>query len=167
MDALSLAYVSLGAGLVSALVGGVFLSFSDFIMRGLLMGEPRGGAEAMQMINITVLKSIFLTSFLALAPGSVVLAGLAWFMIAGVAKWWLIWAALIYVTSVLFVTIGANVPMNKRLAVLTPGDPQTDTYWRFYGARWTGWNHVRTIGSIMTSACFMMGAVSIFTSSSL
>ena len=56
----------LSIALVSAVVGGVFLSFSDFIMRGLALARPAGGIEAMQQINRTVLRSIFLTAFVLL-----------------------------------------------------------------------------------------------------
>lgn len=39
------------AVLAYALVGGVFLAFSDFIMRALSVTSGHGGAEAMQAIN--------------------------------------------------------------------------------------------------------------------
>ena len=52
-------YLSLFLAIWSAVIGGVFSAFSEFIMRGLLRGEPAGGIEAMQHINRTVLRSQF------------------------------------------------------------------------------------------------------------
>lgn len=50
-------YTCLGLGLGAALVGGVFQSFSDFVMRGLMLAEPAGGMESMQQLNRTVFRS--------------------------------------------------------------------------------------------------------------
>lgn len=55
-----------------ALVGGVFLAFSDFIMRSL--ARSAGGAGAMQTINREVFRWVFMTLFLGLAPISIGLA---------------------------------------------------------------------------------------------
>ena len=56
--------------LVMALVSGVFLGFSDFIMRSLRVSSPRAGIEAMQQINREVLSSAFVFSLLARRGGS-------------------------------------------------------------------------------------------------
>jgi len=42
--------------LAYALVGGVFLAFSDFIMRSLSLTSGVGGVEAMQVINREVFR---------------------------------------------------------------------------------------------------------------
>ena len=60
--------------LAYALLGGVFLAFSDFIMRALSVAEGGGGAAAMQAINREVFRFVFIPLFLAMAPISVVLA---------------------------------------------------------------------------------------------
>ena len=44
-------YACLGMALSSALVDDVFKSFSDFVMRGLLLAAAAGGIESMQHIN--------------------------------------------------------------------------------------------------------------------
>ncbi|MEL6956662.1 MAG: hypothetical protein AAFO88_08470, partial [Pseudomonadota bacterium] len=64
-------YLSLFLALWSAIVGGVFSAFSEFIMRGLLRAEPAGGIEAMQHINRTVLRTPFVAGILAIAPLSI------------------------------------------------------------------------------------------------
>jgi len=55
--------------LLSAIVGGVLQSFSDFVMRGLGRADGDAGMLAMQQINVTVLCSLFLTRFFLLLPG--------------------------------------------------------------------------------------------------
>lgn len=56
--------------LAYAFVGGVFLAFSDFIMRALAKTSGHGGVEAMQMINREVFRWVFMALFLSLVPVS-------------------------------------------------------------------------------------------------
>ncbi len=56
--------------LAYAFIGGVFLAFSDFIMRSLAMTGGHGGIEAMQVINREVFRWVFMALFLGLAPVS-------------------------------------------------------------------------------------------------
>ena len=60
------------SGLLMALVAGVFLAFSDFVMRSLSDASPRAGIEAMQIINRKVYSSVFLVWLLGLAPVSAI-----------------------------------------------------------------------------------------------
>ena len=53
-----------------ALVAGVFLSFSDFVMRSLDKTESSGGVAAMQHIN----REVFRTLFMVLLIGMTVLS---------------------------------------------------------------------------------------------
>ncbi len=153
-------YACLLLGLTSALVAGVFQSFSDFVMRGLLRTKPAAGVETMQHINRTVLGSVFLFIFLALAPISLGFAGYAWFQLDGYGRWLVLIAAGIYITAVFCITIFCNVPMNERLAGLSHTSDQAAVYWRIYGRVWTRFNHIRTMGSCIASACFLLAAIS-------
>lgn len=151
-------YACLGLGLACALVGGVFQSFSDFVMRGLNAAQPAGGIDVMQQINRTVFRSVFLVLMLGLAP---VLLGFA--IYAGVSlpasmRLWIIAGAVIYLASVFLVTMLGNVPMNNRLDGMAYGHADTVAYWRTYGEVWTNWNHFRTIGSIAAAVCCLMAA---------
>ncbi|MGC3940326.1 hypothetical protein ACOTTU_21185 [Roseobacter sp. EG26] len=56
--------------LAYAFIGGVFLAFSEFIMRSLAMTGGHGGIEAMQVINREVFPWVFMTLFLSLAAVS-------------------------------------------------------------------------------------------------
>ena len=50
--------------LAYAALAGVFLAFSDFIMRSLARTSGTGGIEAMQIINREVFRWVFMTLFL-------------------------------------------------------------------------------------------------------
>ena len=71
--------------LAYALVGGVFLAFSDFIMSALAMTSGHGGVEAMQVINREVFRWVFMALFLGLAVVSLVIAAYGAFALTGTA----------------------------------------------------------------------------------
>ncbi|MEM7606281.1 MAG: anthrone oxygenase family protein [Myxococcota bacterium] len=152
-------YACLALGLSSALVGGVFQSFSDFVMRGLLDAEPAGGMESMQQLNRTVYRSAFLAMFMALVPATLAMAIYAWLKLSGAAQGFIIAAAIIYVTSVFIVTAAGNVPMNDQLDALAPTSADGHAYWATYGRVWTRWNHVRTLGSVVVAGLFLLTSV--------
>ena len=152
-------FACLMAGLSSALVAGVFQSFSDFVMRGLLRAAPASGIESMQGLNRTVFRSLFLATFLALVPVSIGFAVFAGLNMQGISQNLIIAAAIIYVPSVFLVTIAGNVPMNERLDRMDHTSAEAAEYWITYGRIWTRWNTVRMIGSIATAWCYMFAAV--------
>lgn len=145
-------------GFVTALVAGVFQSFSDFVMAGLGRAAPAGGIESMQHINRTVFRSVFLASLLTLVPATIGFAVFALSFGEGPGRDLVVAAALIYVTGVFGVTMFGNVPMNKRLDIVDFRSSDAADYWRRYCRNWTRWNHVRTIGSAVTAALFMLAA---------
>ena len=156
-----LALLCLACGLSAALVAGVFQSFSDFTMRGLVMARPPGGAEAMRGLNVTVYRSAFLVMLLGLVPVSLAMAIAGLFAGGGLATNALVAAALIYIPFVLGVTMFRNVPMNRRLADLDTLSSEGMAYWATYGRDWTRWNHVRMAGSIATALCYLLAAMAL------
>jgi len=156
-----LLYACVIAALASGLVAGVFLTFSDFVMRSLIAAHPEGGIEAMQNINRKVYRSVFLVLFMATAPMSVALAVYASVALTGATAVWIVAGAATYVISVFLVTILCNVPMNRRLDQMDHAAAETAGYWRVYGSVWTRWNHVRTAGSLATSVCFLIAGVTL------
>jgi uncharacterized membrane protein len=60
-------YFCLFLALWSAVIGGVFSAFSEFVMAGLLLAAPAAGIEAMQHINRTVLRTPFVAGTLSMA----------------------------------------------------------------------------------------------------
>lgn len=145
--------------LASALVSGVFLAFSDFVMKSLGTLPAPAGIEAMQVINRDVYGSIFLTLLMGVAPLTIVLAALAWFRLDGAATALIVTASLVYVVGVMFVTIKFNVPMNQQLDVLDQQSAEAAAYWATYLSKWTGWNHWRTVASATSAVCLLAGCI--------
>lgn len=146
--------------LAYAFVGGVFLAFSDFIMRSLAMTGGHGGIEAMQVINREVFRWVFMTLFLGLAVVSLIIAAYGAFALTGPAGTLMSLAGLCYLVGCFGVTVFFNVPMNETLAGLEISDAQTRSYWsNTYVPRWTFWNSVRTTACAISAALQLFGLV--------
>jgi len=146
--------------LAYAFVGGVFLAFSDFIMRSLVLTGGHGGVEAMQVINREVFRWVFMALFLGMAAGSVAIAVYAWIAIDGTAGAMILAAALVYLVLCFGVTVIFNVPMNEALAGMETSSEAARDYWlQTYVPRWTLWNTVRTAASTVSAALLMTGLV--------
>ncbi len=148
-----------GTAVGMALVSGVFLAFSDFVMRSLRRASPTVGIEAMQLINREVYGSAFLVALLGLVPVSGVLAVYAVLRIEGLASGWFVAGAAIYGIGVVLVTMLGNVPMNRRLDLMAAEAVETRDYWQHYARRWTCLNHLRTLASALAAAAFVAGTV--------
>lgn len=151
--------VCLSLALIAALMAGVFQSFSDFVMRGLFSTPTDGGLVSMQRINVTVMRSWFLASFVVLVPVSIGLALYALTMTQGAAALAIVLAGVIYIAGCFGVTMLGNVPMNNRLAALTPGLASSDAYWQHYAQVWTRFNHARMAACIAVAGCYLYAAV--------
>ncbi len=142
--------LTLLAALGAGVVGGVFLVFSDFVMKSLGRIAPEAGVAAMQEINVVVLRSWFLRTFFATAMLSVALVAIA------LAQWqWpdsalLLLGGVLYLLGTFVVTIVCNVPRNNALA------RDGAKTWADYLVSWTRWNHVRTAASIAAAALFTL-----------
>jgi uncharacterized membrane protein len=144
--------------LAYALVGGVFLAFSDFIMRSLALTAGHGGVEAMQVINREVFRWVFMALFLGMAAVSVIVAGYGAFGLSGPAGTLIMLAGLIYLIGCFGVTVFFNVPMNEALAGMETSSGTTRDYWlQTYVPRWTFWNTVRTFASAASAALLLFG----------
>ncbi|MEM7329243.1 MAG: anthrone oxygenase family protein [Pseudomonadota bacterium] len=157
-------YFCLFLALWSAVIGGIFSAFSEFIMSGLLRTAPAGGIEAMQHINRTVIKTQFVAGILSIALFSILFAIYSSRVFEGAALAVLILAPIVYLPAVFFMTIFGNVPMNNKLDRLDHETPEAQAYWIKYGCDWTRLNHVRSIGSIMTAGLYIIAAITLITS---
>jgi uncharacterized membrane protein len=157
-------YFCLFLALWSAVIGGVFSAFSEFVMGGLLRTAPAGGIEAMQHINRTVIKTQFVAGIISIAPFSVLFAIYSWRVFEGAALTVLSLAPIVYLPTVFFMTIFGNVPMNNKLDQLDHKTPEAEAYWVKYGRDWTRLNHVRSIGSILTAGLYIIAAITLITS---
>ncbi|MCC0022561.1 MAG: DUF1772 domain-containing protein [Nitratireductor sp.] len=104
------------AVLAYALVAGVFLAFSDFIMRSLSLTGGNGGVEAMQVINREVFRWVFMALFLGMAAVSLFFVYYGAKNLNDPAGAWILLAGIIYLIGCFGVTVFFNVPMNEALA---------------------------------------------------
>ena len=139
-----------------ALLAGVFLAFSDFIMRALRETPSAGGPAAMQAINREVFHYVFIPLFLAMAPVSVLLAVAAAMLAPSPMPF--VAAAAVYVAGAFGVTVVRNVPMNNRLAEFEAGSADGQDYWAgTYLPRWTTWNSVRAAACLLSAGLMLFG----------
>lgn len=146
--------------LANGLIAGVFLAFSDFKMRALILTSGVGGAEAMQVINREVFRWVFMVVFTGPAPVSIGIAvyGLVW--IGGAPGILFGIAGATYLVGCFMVTVVISVPMNEALADMSLSDPATRAYWLdAYVPRWTFWNSVRAMTSAVASVAMMTGLI--------
>ncbi|MEL7218717.1 MAG: anthrone oxygenase family protein [Pseudomonadota bacterium] len=157
-------YFCLFLALWSAVVGGVFSAFSEFVMSALIKTESAGAIEAMQHINRDVMRTQFVLGIMSIAVFSSLFAVYGMAMFEGPARVTLVLAALVYLPSVFVMTMLGNVPMNNRLDRLDHHSEQARFYWREYGEKWTRLNHLRSLGSVLTAGLYVIAAISMITS---
>lgn len=146
--------------LAYALVGGVFLAFSDFIMRSLAHTAGASGVEAMQTINREVFRWVFMSLFLGMAATSLIISGYAAINLEGPAGTLILLSGVVYLIGCFGVTVVFNVPMNEALASMDGSSEATRDYWiGTYLPRWTFWNTVRTFASGLAAALLLFGVL--------
>ena len=139
-----------------AVVGGLFLAFSDFIMRSLDRATPPAGIDVMQTINREVFRYVFMPLFLGMAVVSLFIIGYAYLFLAGPAAVLIMAAAGLYLVGVFGVTVVFNVPLNNRLAAMESTSDAALSFWTgTYLPNWTFWNTVRAVASIAAAACLL------------
>ncbi len=150
--------LTLIAALGCGAVGGIFLAFSNFVMRALGRLPPAHGVAAMQAINVTVLNPLFLGLFVGTALLGAILAGYGLMHLSHPGSTWLIAGGASYVLGNLAVTRACNIPRNDALARLDPEASTAADAWREYQRGWNAWNHVRTATALAACAAFIIAS---------
>jgi uncharacterized membrane protein len=144
------------AGFGTGLNAGLFFIFSNTVMTALGRMAPSGGIAAMQQINIVIQNPVFFLAFFGTALLSVVLVATALIGWLPSGAGWALAGAVVYLTGIIAVTIVFNVPMNNALAAVDPASAAGEALWQDYLARWTMWNHVRTVSGLISSGTFIL-----------
>ena len=136
----------------AALVAGIFYAFSTFVMQALGRLVPREGIAAMQSINVVVINPLFFLAFFG--TGALCVATIAASLLSetGESLAPALTGGILYIVGCIGVTMVGNVPLNERLAEVSPDDAEAESLWDLYLARWTLWNHVRTAASLAAAA---------------
>lgn len=134
----------------SGMMAGLFVSFSTFMMKALSALGRSEGTRAMQAINRLIVRPSFLLVFMGTAVSSVISAYVAY---DDVGPWrYIALSAGLYVVGCLLSTILFNVPLNNQLEHVNSHADEELTLWDIYLVRWTRWNHVRSIATVLSTA---------------
>lgn len=143
--------------LALAMLGGVFLAFSDFLMRSLKKTPGASGMVVMQSINREVFRYVFIPVFLAMVPITLALAITAYTLLP--APGLFMAAAAVYLLGAFGVTMFGNVPMNNRLEASSAESEEGRAYWESrYLPHWTLFNTVRTVACVVAAAMLLFGS---------
>jgi len=145
--------VSLAAAVGAGVNGGVFFAFSSFVMPALQRLPDAQGIAAMQSVNVTAVRPVFMSVLFGTAALCLVL--IAW----AIVSWdgsspWLIAGGALFLLGVIAVTIAGNVPINDAVAALDPHAAGAARAWDDHARDWTLWNHVRTVAGAAAAAAF-------------
>ncbi len=147
------------AVIACGLVSGVFLTFSDFVMKSLVAADPAGGVQSMQIINRKVYKTVFMVLLLGMSFASPLFAAYAYYQVSGTPAVLMLSGSAIYFFGVFVVSLLFNVPMNRRLDGMDYTAKDTHAYWQTYVPVWSFWNYIRSISSAAAAACFLVACV--------
>lgn len=138
------------AATLTGLSAGLFTTFSYVVMTGLRRTGDATMVEAMRGINVAILNPVFAVVFGGAAVATTAALVSAW---GTDARPWLAAALALYVAGAFVVTGAVNVPLNDALeaGAGTPARLREE-----FEARWTVWNHVR---SVLTLAAFVSTTV--------
>ncbi len=147
------------AALFSALMGGLFFTWSNAIVPGLTRIPDHGYILAMQSINRTILNPLFLLIFMGT---NLILPLAVWFQYKAGEEpgWWLMaLAALVYIVGVFGVTVGGNVPLNQMLekfSLTTSTAQEVKELRTAFEGRWNNLNLIRTWASVISLALVIL-----------
>lgn len=149
----SIGYLVVWLGTISiGIMGGVYFTFSAFVMRSLDKLPAGNAIAAMNSINRVILGSAFMPLFFGSSLLAIALVVLGPMLFDGVAGYLVAAAGLVYFTGMLVVTIAGNVPLNERLAGFDAETGDAAVSWRDYLRHWSRWNDVRTVSSVLALA---------------
>ena len=151
-----LVILAIWAALGSGMMGGLLFAFSNFVMTALADQPPASGIRTMQAINFHILNPLFFVVFFGTAAASLLGAAIAIFRAPRAGGPWLIAGAALYLIGTIGVTIACNIPLNNRLAALSPETAGAADYWLRYLSAWIKWNHIRAIASVTASMFFIL-----------
>jgi len=138
------------AALSSGLIAGIYFAFSVFIMQAFGKIETSQSVAAMNAINETILRSLFMPLFFGSTIISVIL------IVVGLVHWCdtgsglTLIAGAVYFVGMFVCTAVFNVPLNNVLAGVNEDSANAEQVWSHYLKVWTQWNHIRTVSSLVT-----------------
>lgn len=142
--------LSMLAAIGSGLNAGLFFIFSNTIMRSFDHLPAAGAVAAMNSINRVILNPLFFLVFFGTALVCLVL------LVGRLDSPLVVVGSLLYLIGSIGVTMVCNVPLNDKLAKVSPSADDMETQWHGYRGPWTRWNHVRTLACFLAMTAFVI-----------
>ncbi|GIG00578.1 anthrone oxygenase family protein [Catellatospora citrea] len=147
--------VLVAATVTMGIMAGVFGLYSHTVMPGLRRTDDRTFVAAFQSLDRAIINPWFMLGGFLGALGFTAASVALLFGPGSPALSWTI-AALVLYLVVFVITIAVNVPMNN--ALKAAGDPDeiadlAGVRARFDEAKWSRWNHVRTVATTAALIC--------------
>lgn len=147
---------TLVAVLGGSLIAGLFFAFSAFVMNGLARLPHHEGIASMQAMNQAVYNPLFMLVFVG-TPVVCIASSVCVLILGSHPALYLILAGnIVHVVGSFIITAACNVPMNNALMEVAPDSKAGSEFWVSYLARWTAWNHVRTVLSLVSVALLVV-----------
>jgi uncharacterized membrane protein len=146
----------------TALMAGLFYSWSISVMPGIARLSDKAFVDAMSAMNKAILNPVFLLPFLGTA---ILLPVITWMHYSTplTPKFWLLLAAaLVYLAGVMAVTMAGNVPLNNMLAAFsTDGASAQDIALKrtAFEGTWNRLNHIRSLCSTLTVVLVIIACI--------
>ena len=137
--------------IAAAAMGGVFFTFSSFLMTAFGNLQPSEGIRVMKRINIDVFCWSFSFLFFGIPLALIGLGIYGIFHFHDSDSVYLLVGGLVYLVGCMLVTGLGNVPLNEKLARVDPESSQGAFLWNSYLINWTRWNHVRTVACLIAA----------------
>ncbi|KPK15099.1 MAG: hypothetical protein AMJ62_10590 [Myxococcales bacterium SG8_38] len=144
-------FSAIGCGLMA----GLYFAFSTFIMGALGKIDSASGIRAMQAINQVIQRSLFIVLFFGTTLIAAALSVMALMSPEAPLRAALVAGGFVYLLGMFGCTVAFNVPLNNALDAHDASSPEGARFWQTYLARWTRWNHVRTVASTVSCACYI------------
>lgn len=142
-------------------VSGILYGFSDFIMRALNQLGPSHATEAMQRINGTVYRSLFMVLLMVLTL--IAILAMIWSL---VTYGWASESRFVLAGSVAYVVMfgvtgRGNVPLNQSLARTSSTAKNIASVWENYYRSWTRFNTLRSIAGVIAGFCWIIAGITL------
>lgn len=142
--------------ILTIFISGILYSFSDFIMKAFNALPSKNAVAAMQSINTTVYRSIFMVIFISLVPISIITTIWSVVTLGWTHSLFVILGALFYIVGTFIITGVGNVPLNKLLEQVDVSHQEVNSAWKNYYARWTRLNTIRCIFGILAGLSYAL-----------
>jgi uncharacterized membrane protein len=137
-------------------MAGLFYSWSISVTPGLAKINDENYLTTFQSMNRAILNPAFLIIFMGLVILLILLSYLSYNSTEPAQFWYILSAAVLYITGVMAVTIFGNVPMNNTLELLQIESMNLEQMASFRLGFESKWNKLNMIRTICSSLSFIL-----------